>query len=362
MFVLETFHGAVGRLLALDPETFGVLFLTLKISLLATLLGFCGALPLAWAIHRSPPGRRAFFSLALQTLLAVPTVIVGTIVYLFLSRRGPLGALELMYTPTAIIAGDVLLIGPLMATYLLNAMASVPTGLLETARNLGAGPGRLLMVVLGECRFAVPMCICAGFGRVIAEVGCAMILGGNIRGETRTLTTAIALEMGKGETELGLALGLLLLVLALMNALAIQLLQGATGRAVAAADRGRGGAESAGSAEPQGDEGVEGASLVPTRTPPAALLTLRDLSWSYPGRRLFEGLSGDLPTAGGLALMGPSGVGKTTLLRLIAGLIVPERGRVDLGGRVPVLLFQRPYLFSGSVIDNLTFGLRCHGV
>ncbi|RCK80021.1 MAG: ABC-type tungstate transport system, permease protein [Candidatus Ozemobacter sibiricus] len=345
-FILEMLAGAVGRLAALDAEVFRIFWFTVQIGLAGTLLGVVVALPLAWWTYGLAPRWKALVLIVLQMLLSVPTVIVGTLVYLLISRRGPLGALEMLFTPSGILIGEVMLIVPLVTVFLHSSLAQIPNGLVETARNLGYRGARLLALLLRECRAGVGAAVAVGFGRVVSEVGVAMILGGNIKGYTRTLTTAIALETARGDTELALALGLLLLAVALGNALLVHAIQGAAARA--------GGSE----------EGTVSPSVVPAADwaglpaenesmPELAPIKLEGVTLTLADRPLFRNLSATLPLTGGLAVSGASGAGKTTLLRMIAGLVVPAAGRIDLGGRRAVLVFQRPFLFHGTVLDNL---------
>ena len=177
---------------------------------LATLLGVPLGVLIAVSEFR---GKRLVVSLC-NTLLSMPTVVVGLTVYAFLSRQGPLGELGLLFTPWAVIIGDVLLALPILVALTIAAVQGTDPRVRETALSLGAGSAQAALAVLSEARFALCAAVVAGFGRVIAEVGAAMMLGGNIRGYTRTMTTAIALETSKGEFALALALGFVLLIVA----------------------------------------------------------------------------------------------------------------------------------------------------
>ena len=170
-------------------------------------------------------GRRAAL-IAVNTALAFPTVVVGLLLYGLLSRRGPLGELEWLYTWQAIVLGDVLLALPLAVALSAAGIQGVDPRVRRTARTLGAGSWRTAWMVSREARFALAAALTAAFGQVIAEVGAAMIVGGNIRGSTRTLTTAVALHTAQGDFGLALALGLILLLLALLVNVALHMLQG----------------------------------------------------------------------------------------------------------------------------------------
>ena len=169
-------------------------------------------------------GRRLMITL-LNTLMALPTVVVGLVLFGLFSRQGPLGPLGLLFTPLAMIAGQVVLATTIVANLVLAAVTGADRRIINTALTLGASQLQAALQLLREIRFGVMAAVIAGFGRVIAEVGVAMMLGGNIRGTTRTMTTAIALETSKGEFAFGLSLGLVLLGVALLVNLGLNLVQ-----------------------------------------------------------------------------------------------------------------------------------------
>ena len=225
-FLAEGFRRAVALLLGGDAEVFGAATLTLRVALVATFVACGVGMPLGFLLAGKPFwGRRAALVLV-NTALAVPTVVVGLVVYGVLSRRGPLGGMSWLYTWQAIVVGDVLLAVPIAIALSAAAVQAVDPRVRRTALTLGAGPWRTAWAVAREARFALTAVVTTAFGQVVAEVGAAMILGGNIRGETRTLTTAVALSTAQGDFGLGLALGMLLLLLALLVNIALQLLQG----------------------------------------------------------------------------------------------------------------------------------------
>jgi len=169
-------------------------------------------------------GRQLLLAL-LNTLMALPTVVVGLLLFGLLSRQGPLGPLGLLFTPLAMIIGQTVLATPIVANLVLAAVTGADQRIIDTALTLGASRLQAAIQLLREIRFGVMAAVIAGFGRVIAEVGVAMMLGGNIRNSTRTMTTAIALETSKGEFAFGLALGILLLSIALLVNLFLNVLQ-----------------------------------------------------------------------------------------------------------------------------------------
>jgi tungstate transport system permease protein len=225
-FLAEGFRRAVALLLSGDAEVLGIALLTLKVAVVATIVA-CGiGLPLGYFLAtRRFWGRRAALT-AVNTALAFPTVVVGLLLYGLLSRRGPLGGLGWLYTWQAIVIGDVLLALPIAAALSAAAVQGVDPRVRRTAETLGAGRWRTAWTVAREARFALAAVITAAFGQVVAEIGAAMIVGGNIRGSTRTLTTAVALYTSQGDFGLALALGLVLIAMALIVNVALQALQG----------------------------------------------------------------------------------------------------------------------------------------
>jgi tungstate transport system permease protein len=205
----------------LDPEVMAVTATSLQVSLAAvTLAAFIG-LPLAFVLaFRIFPGRN-IVRLLLNTLMALPTVVVGLVTYGMIGRQGALGEWGLLFTPTGIVIGQFLLCFPIVTNLAWTALASGDPRLLLACRTLGGGSWREGWLIARELRTGILAAVVAGFGRVVAEVGVAMMVGGNIKGYTRTMTTAIALETSKGEFEFALALGLLLLGVALAVNLAL---------------------------------------------------------------------------------------------------------------------------------------------
>jgi tungstate transport system permease protein len=213
-YLLHALRAALALIASGDPETWAIVGASLRISLAACLLAAVVGIPLGLGVAlRSFRGKNAV-QVLLNTLMALPTVVVGLFVYGLISRRGPLGEAGLLFTPGGVVIGEFLLATPIIANLTLAAVRALDPRVVTTCRTLGAGPVQEAGMVLREGWHGVVGAVVAGFGRVIAEVGVAMMLGGNIRGLTRTMTTAIALETSKGEFELGLALGLLLLAVA----------------------------------------------------------------------------------------------------------------------------------------------------
>jgi len=182
-------------------------------------------LPLGSLIHFSRfRGKRLLINI-IQTFYSIPTVAVGLFVFVLFSSSGPLGGLNLMFTPAVMVIGQVILITPVMLGLTISALSGVDKAISETAVSLGASRFQAAIVTLKHARYAVLTAVIMSFGRAIAEVGLALMVGGNIRGFTRTLTTAISLETSKGDIELSLALGMVLILLALVINLTLNRLQ-----------------------------------------------------------------------------------------------------------------------------------------
>lgn len=226
MGLLEATSQAFSMLLSGDPELWGIVLVSLRVSFIALLLVTPLAIAAGFGLAVLQfPGRRALIVLV-QTLLSLPTVVVGLVVYLLLTRNGPMGDFELLFTQQGMIVGQAVLAFPILTAMTLTAVQGVDARVAETARTLGASPLRAALTVLAEARFAVMAAIATGFGRVLSEIGCAMMVGGNIAGVTRNITTAIALETSKGEFAQGIALGVVLVLLALAVNFVIAFLQG----------------------------------------------------------------------------------------------------------------------------------------
>ena len=206
-------------------EVAGIVLRSLMVSGAATLLSASWSIPLALRLVLGGEGRgkRLVIDL-LNSLVGIPTVVVGLILYFLLSRSGPLGQLQLLYTPLAITIGQAILITPFIASLSAEALRSVRERLWETLISLGATEGQAAATVVDEASPGLVTSILLGFSRAVGELGVALMLGGNIRGFTRVMTTAIALEVGRGEFELALALGAILVSLSFLTTLTIRAL------------------------------------------------------------------------------------------------------------------------------------------
>jgi tungstate transport system permease protein len=224
--VLEATSHAFALLFSGDEDLWRIVWVSIKTSILGLLLAVPPAIALGYAIamHRFP-GRRLVVWLA-QAALSLPTVLIGLLLYLLLSRRGALGGLEWLFTQQGVILGQMIIGLPVLLAFTLAAVQAADPRYAETAVAHGASTWRVMTTVLYEARYGVMAAVISGFGRVVSEVGCALMVGGNIEGQTRTITTAIALETSKGEFAQGIALGIVLVTLALVMNGALVLLQG----------------------------------------------------------------------------------------------------------------------------------------
>lgn len=216
---------AIELIISLDPYVMEIAGRSLSISGTACLLASLICLPLGSLIHfRQFRGKRALINI-IQTLFSVPTVLIGLFVFVLFSRAGPLGELGIIFTPTAMVIGQMILITPLLLGLTISALSGVSKEIVDTATSLGASGLQTVLLVLREARYAVLVAVIMGFGRAISEVGCALMVGGNFKDVTRVLTTAIYLETGQGELELAIALGIILLFLALIINIILNRLQ-----------------------------------------------------------------------------------------------------------------------------------------
>ncbi|MFJ7566318.1 ABC transporter permease [Herminiimonas sp. NPDC097707] len=228
MPLIDATQAAFGLLFSGDPVLWKIVWISLKTSIVGLSIATPIAVLFGYLIATHDfIGRRIVIWIA-QAALSLPTVLIGLLLYLMLSRQGPFGSLQWLFTQSSVILGQVLIVLPVLIAFTLSAVQAADPRLAETATVHGASRWRVMLTVLHEVRFGVMAAVINGFGRVISEVGCAMMVGGNIAGETRTITTAIALETSKGEFAQGIALGIVLVAFALLINAGMMLLQGDT--------------------------------------------------------------------------------------------------------------------------------------
>jgi len=221
----DSFTRAIELIVSLDPEVMQIAGRSLTFAATSCIIATLIAIPLGSVIHfNNFFGKRLLINV-IQTLYSVPTVALGLFLYVLVSRAGPLGSLGLVFTPAAIVIGQVLLVLPIMMGLTISALRGVDVTLTDTAISLGANRFQTASLVIREARFAMLGAVIMGFGRAISEVGLSLIVGGNISGVTRTLTTAISLETSQGGIELALALGIILISIALIVNITLNRLQ-----------------------------------------------------------------------------------------------------------------------------------------
>ncbi|HSD57600.1 MAG TPA: ABC transporter permease [Methanotrichaceae archaeon] len=224
--IASGFLRAIELIVTLNPAVVEITKRSLSISLSSILLASLYCIPLAGLIEfRSFWGKRSLINI-IQTLYSLPTVTVGLLVFLLLSRSGPLGSLDLLFTPAGMVIGQTILITPIMIGLTIAALGGVGSQIRDTARSLGATEFQIIITVIKEAKPAVLAAVLLGFGRALSEVGVAMMIGGNIRGYTRVLTTSIALETSMGNIEFSIALGIILLSISLIINLILNWVQG----------------------------------------------------------------------------------------------------------------------------------------
>lgn len=216
---------AVELIATLNPEVVEITSRSLGIALTSTLFASLIDIPLGSLIYfRNFHGKRGLVNI-IQTLYSLPTVTVGLVVFLIISRSGPLGPLGLLFTPAGMVLGQTILITPVMVGLTITALSGVSSQVRDTAVSLGASQSQAIMTIIREARVAVMSAVLLGFGRALSEVGVATMIGGNIRGYTRVLTTAIALETSMGNLELSMALGIILISISLLVNITLNMAQ-----------------------------------------------------------------------------------------------------------------------------------------
>ncbi len=227
-FLIDSLKSAIMLIGSMDPELYEIIGVSLKVSAGSTIIASIFGIPAGLFISLKEFWFKRLLITLLNTLLALPTVVIGLFIYAFISRRGIFGPLDLLYTQKAIIIGQVFLIIPIITTFTISAISRIDDRYRKTPLTLGANALQTALVIVREARFAIVSAIIVAFGRVIAEVGISMMLGGNAKGFTRTMTTAMALEYDKGEFVLSIALGLVLLFVCFAVNILFNAIQGRT--------------------------------------------------------------------------------------------------------------------------------------
>lgn len=224
-FIEEGFFQAFQLLFSGDEETWSAILTTVQLTGLSMLATLLIGLPLGFVLgYATFPGKKGLRT-TVDTLLALPTVVVGLVVYAFISSRGPFGRYELLFTIRGMAIGQTILALPIIISLTASAIEALDRRLRLTLLTLGASGGTLISSILWEARYQVLAAVVTAYGRIIAEVGVSMMIGGNIKWHTRTITTAITLETGKGEFSMGIALGVVLLAMSFALNAALSLLR-----------------------------------------------------------------------------------------------------------------------------------------
>lgn len=224
-FLIESLLASLSLIVSLDRDLYWALWTSMYVAAFSIIFAALLGIPIGLAVGLGDfPLKRQLVTF-LNSLMAIPTVLIGLLVYGFLSRQGPMGQWGLLYTPGAIIIGDTILAAPIVASLTLSSVQGADRRILPTAMTLGAGPFQSIAKFISEIRFGIMAAVIAGFSRVVSEVGVAIMLGGNIRGYTRTMTTTIALETTKGEFALGIGLGIILMAVVLIVNIFLNLVQ-----------------------------------------------------------------------------------------------------------------------------------------
>ena len=223
--ISEAFKKAFTLIFNLNEELLGIIFLSLKVSGLALIIASVIGLSLATILGFKKFPMRNFIISLLNTFMGLPPVVVGLFLYLILSRSGPMGFMALLFSPLAMVIAQTILATPIIAALSHSALVSVEPSIRSAAMTLGATPFQATVTIIREARYAIMAAIIAGFGRVMAEVGAVLMVGGNIAGYTRVMTTTIVLETGKGDFELALALGIILLTISLIINILLHFIQ-----------------------------------------------------------------------------------------------------------------------------------------
>jgi len=223
--IIEGFKKAFELIFSLDAELLGIIFLSLRVSGTALLIVSIIGIPLSAFLSLKKFPARGLFISVMNTFMGLPPVVAGLFVYMMLSRSGPMGFMELLYTPTAMIIAQAILAFPIAVSLCHSAIVGVNPIIRQASITLGATPFQTSVTIIKEARYGIMSGVIAAFGRLMAEVGAILIVGGNIAGYTRVMTTTIALETDKGNFELAIALGIILLAISLLINSALHFIQ-----------------------------------------------------------------------------------------------------------------------------------------
>ncbi len=359
--LLEGLIIAIQLILSRDREIILITKFSFKLSFSATIMaGIIGILFGLGIGYYSFPGKKILVSI-INTFTGFPPVVMGVFLYILLSRNGPLGALGLIYTPQAMFLAQFLLALPIVTSISIQAVHSLPETFYETLITLRIEGIKEIMALLKETKTTLITGIVIAFGRAISEVGAILIVGGNIRWYTRTLTTAAVLEVSKGRPEFAIALGIILLTISFLVNIILQVLQSPylmtffSDSIVSAFGRKKNRIIIDNEKEKPQDISSLINKLYPNKSQKLTLIA-KQITKKYGDKEVLKTISLEFDHGKIHVIVGPNGVGKTTLLRIIAGLEKDFTGKIIIEGdtqELPVFLHQTPYLFKGKTIDNL---------
>jgi len=370
-FILQGFINALELLKGGDSSVWSAIFATIKVSTGSMLLSISAGVPCGFCLgYFNFRGKRAVRTVV-DTLLSLPTVFVGLMVYAFISRQGPLGEFGLLFTLTGIAIGQSILAFPVVTALTAAAVEGIDSDLHLTLISLGAGKKEIFLTSLWEVRFGIVAAVVTAYGRVMTEVGISMMVGGNIKWHTRTIATAIALETGKGMFANGIALGLVLLAIAFGVNLSLVLL-----RKKYKTYRSYGVVPAAMKLSFCGIDGIKYMNLPEPSLNTPDIFELNSVQHIYNGRIALDINRLVIGRATITGVVGPNGSGKSTLLKLLAFTMRPTRGAICFNGKSELpfsksvrfnitLLTQEPYLLKRTVYENIRYGLKIrnrHGI
>ena len=349
---MADFIQILGMVFVPGSELAKIIGVTLQMACFSTVISTVIGVPLGILIGLSDFRGKRILMRVLNTLMGLPPVIAGLIVFFILSRSGPLGTFRLLYTVTAMVIAQVLIITPIVCGISATALSELAPRVHETVRGFGLSRAREILYLLYQSRSQLISMVFVAFGRSIGEVGAVMLVGGNVQYKTRVMTTAIMLETNKGNFEFAIALGVLLLLISfIINSLALSLEERTHGMEPRSWFRRK--ARSLSSA--LGDSIP--ALRLPQPVPGTLAFGAQDLVKDYGTRRVLDAGELDLRFGNSYALIGPNGAGKTTLIRIFAGTLEPTGGTIQSNVGHIGYLPQKPYLFDFTVRKNVEIAL-----
>jgi tungstate transport system permease protein len=362
MFIdTNPFLKAFELLLSFDKEVYFIAFTSIKIASISILISSLFSVPIAIVIGLNKFKLKRPLVALLNALTALPTTVVGLFVYFIISRSGPLGSFDLLFTQPGIIVGLVILSSPIITTIIVTGLNKLDDRIYDTLRTLGANNPTIIKTIIFETKTVIITAILTGFGRVIGEVGIAMMIGGNIRWYTRTLTTAIVLETSKGEFAFGFSLGIILMMIAIIVNFLLHYLKSIKLKKQYKVDK---------IITNQHNQSVN-YKPIKQKSNTEFDIFIDNLTYSYKkGVTVLDIDKLKIESGKIYSFLGPSGSGKTTFLKLLNGLLKSDKNTIFLNDvpiekdnyhtvrKKTVYVHQNPLLLSGTVYDNVAYGLK----